>query len=210
MGLRRVAQWGMLDSHIRPIIDPPLNLAAKFLYDRGVTGNMVTFIGLGFGVLCFISLVFQWYGAAMAFVVLNRLMDGLDGAVARHSVPTDIGGYLDIVVDFIFYSGTVFFFAVGRPEDSLSAAFLIFSFMGTGASFLAYAIIAAKRGVETEHQGKKSFYYLSGLTEGTETIMVLLLICLFPSWFSWIAVGFGILCWLTTFARVKTTMDDFS
>lgn len=200
----------MLDSHIRPIIDPPLNAVAKMLHARGVTGNMVTSIGFGFAVLCFIALSLSWYGWAIAFIVLNRLMDGLDGPVARVSGASDIGGYLDIVADFIFYSGVVFFFALGAPDHALAAAFLIFSFMGTGASFLAYAIIAAKRGVETQHQGKKSFYYLSGLTEGAETIFVLLLMCLFPQWFSWMAVGFGVLCWVTTFGRVKTTMDDFA
>ncbi len=199
----------MLDSHIRPIIDPPLNALAKVLYSRGVTGNMLTFIGFGFALVCFLCLSFQWYGAAMVFIALNRLMDGLDGPVARQGAASDLGGYLDIVFDFIFYSGVIFFFAFGAPENALAAAFLIFSFMGTGASFLAYAIIAAKRGIETDHQGKKSFYYLSGIAEGTETIFVLLLICILPNWFIWIAVLYGILCWLTTFGRIKTTMDDF-
>src|SRR3546814_2984813 len=122
----------------------------------------------------------------------------LDGAVARHAGPSDLGGYLDIVLDFLFYSGVVFFFAVGRPDDALPAAFLIFSFVGTGASFLAFAALTAKRGITTAARGTKSIYYLGGLTEGTETIMLFGAICLFPDSFAWLAWIFGALCWLPT------------
>ncbi len=200
----------MFDSRLRPIIDPPLNKLAAALHAGGVRANMVTGIGFGFAVLSFVCLIFQSYNAAIVLIVLSRLMDGLDGPLARQSQATDIGGYFDIVADFIFYSGVVFFFALGRPDHALAAAFLIFSFMGTGTSFLAYAIIAAKRGVVSEHQGKKSFYYLSGITEGAETIATLVLICLLPDWFSQIAIFYGILCWLTTLGRVRAAMEDFS
>lgn len=200
----------MFDSRLRPIIDPPLNKLATALHARGVRANMVTGIGFGFAVLSFVCLIFQSYNAAIVLIVLSRLMDGLDGPLARQSQATDIGGYFDIVADFIFYSGVVFFFALGRPDHALAAAFLIFSFMGTGTSFLAYAIIAAKRGVVSEHQGKKSFYYLSGITEGAETIATLVLICLLPDWFSQIAIFYGILCWLTTLGRVRAAIADFS
>ncbi len=200
----------MLDSHLRPLIDPPLNAAAKILYNRGVTGTMLTAIGLAFAVLCFIALALAWYHWALFFIALNRLMDGLDGPVARvGGGASDLGGYFDIVADFIFYSGFVFFFAVGAPDHALAAAFLIFSFTGTGTSFLAYAILAAKRGEQTAQQGQKSFYYLSGLMEGAETILAFVLICLFPTWFSVIAVVFGFLCWATTLGRVRSTIARF-
>src|SRR5262245_40879495 len=136
-------------------------------------------------------------------------MDGLDGAVARRRGPTDLGGYLDIVLDFFFYAGVPFFFAVGRPEEALPAAFLAFSFVGTGGSFLAFAAIAAKRGLISQVRGRKSIYYLGGLTEGTETIALFLLICLVPAYFSWLAWGFGGLCWVTTASRVVAAVDAF-
>ena len=95
---------------------------------------------------------------------------------------TDLGGFLDIVLDFIVYAGLVFAFAVADPErNALAAAFLLFAFMGTGSSFLAFAIMAAKRGISSELRGRKSLYYLGGLTEGTETILFLVLACLLPS-----------------------------
>jgi phosphatidylglycerophosphate synthase len=126
----------------------------------------------------------------------------LDGAVARAVGPTDFGGFLDIVLDFIFYAMVPLSFAIYDPANALAAGFLIFSFLGTGVSFLAFAIMAEKRGFRDQKQGKKSFYYLGGLTEGGETIILLLALTLTPAWFVYYAVGFGILCWITTASRV--------
>ena len=100
--------------------------------------------------------------------LLNRVADGLDGAVARASMTTDFGGYLDIVCDFVFYSAIPFAFAVALPENAFASAFLIFSFIGTASSFLAFAILAEKHNISTEIRGKKAFYYLGGLTEGVK------------------------------------------
>ena len=176
----------MLDSYIRQHIDRPLNVIARILAKTGVSANMLTGIGFIFSLCAFAALVFQFYHLAVLFIVLSRLMDGLDGPLARQTQSTDLGGYLDIVSDFIFYSGIVFFFAVGRPDMALPAAFLIFSFMGTGSAFLAYAIFAAKHGINHDRQGKKAFFYVSGIAEGTESNIALILICLIPGYFAWI------------------------
>jgi phosphatidylglycerophosphate synthase len=148
----------------------------------------------------------------LALLLLNRLADGLDGAVARRGAGlTDRGGFLDIVLDFVLYSGIVFAFALADPaRNALPAAFLIFSFVGTGASFLAFAVMAAKRGIATEARGRKSLYYLGGLTEGAETIACLALFCLVPAAFPALAWGFGALCWLTTAVRVITSVRALS
>lgn len=199
----------MLDSIIRPHIDPPLNRLAAFFAKYNITANKLTAIGFGFGVGAFVALTLQIYWLALGFIVLNRLADGLDGPLARQTQATDLGGYFDIVSDFIFYSGVIFFFAVGRPEQALPAAFLIFSFMGTGSSFLAYAIIAAKHNVNHDKQGRKSFYYLKGITEGSETFALLVFICIFPDLFAWAAYIFGGLCWLTTLGRILQTAKSF-
>ena len=169
---------------------------------RGVTAAAVTLAGFAVGGLAMLALAAQHYGAALALILANRALDGLDGAVARHRGPTDFGGFLDIVSDFVVYAGIVFGFALGRPDMALPAAFLIFSFVGTGTSFLAFAIAAAHRGLETDARGTKSFYYLGGLTEATETTAVFAVMCLWPDGFAWLAYGFGALCWVTTATRV--------
>ena len=200
----------MLDASMRRLIDPPLDRIGRRLAGAGIAANTVTVAGFVVGLLAIPLLAAQWYGLALAAILVNRLADGLDGAVARHTSLTDFGGYLDIVCDFIVYSGVAFGFALARAENALPAAFLILSFVGTGSSFLAYAILAAKRGLSNETRGRKSLYYLGGLTEGTETIAVFTAFCLFPDAFPVLAYIFGALCWLTTAARVAAARRSFA
>ncbi len=200
----------MLDHVMRPLIDRPLDRIGSALAKAGLSANGVTLIGFAMGVGAMGALALQIYWAALVLIGLNRLMDGLDGAVARQSGGgSDFGGFLDIVLDFIVYAGVIFAFAVGRPEHALVAAFLVFSYMGTGASFLAYAIIAAKREMSTEARGRKAFYFLGGLAEGTETALVMAAICIVPDWFPWIAIGYGVVCWLTTLGRIVAARAAF-
>ncbi len=78
---------------------------------------------------------------------------------------------------------------------------LLFAFIGTGSSF-RFAALAAKHQIDNPGYAHKSFYYLGGLTEGSETILLFVLSCLFPACFPWFAWVFGALCWMTTFTRV--------
>jgi phosphatidylglycerophosphate synthase len=191
----------MLDAALRPLIDPPLaKLAGRFIA-AGFSANAVTLTGFAVGLLAIPALAAEWYWLALILILLNRLADGIDGAIARRLGSTDLGGYLDILCDFIFYAAVPLGFALARPENGAAAAFLIFSFVGTGSSFLAYAAIAAKRGLESPRHGQKTIYYLGGLTEGTETIIAFVLFCLTPGSFAAIAVMFGALCWITTLFR---------
>lgn len=199
----------MFDAALRRVVDPPLNAAGRVIARLGISANAVTLAGFVVGLGAVPALATEQYALALSLIVANRLADGLDGAVARAAGPSDLGGYLDIVLDFIFYSAVVFGVALGRPDEAVFAAFLIFSFIGTGASFLAYAIIAAKRGVTTETRGAKSIFYLGGLTEGAETIVCLMAICLFPDYFPWIAGVFGVMCWITTASRIGQAVVSF-
>ncbi|MFO1068493.1 MAG: CDP-alcohol phosphatidyltransferase family protein [Geminicoccaceae bacterium] len=193
----------MFDAALRPLIDPPLDRLAGAVDRLGIGANAITVGGFIVGVAAAVLVALDQHLLALAGLLANRALDGLDGAVARRRGITDFGGYLDIVLDFLFYAGFVFAFAVADPgRNALAAAFLILAFVGTGSSFLAFAIMAARRGIETSARGKKSLYYLGGLTEGTETIGVFVLFCLLPAWFAAIAVLFGILCCLTTVSRI--------
>jgi phosphatidylglycerophosphate synthase len=199
----------MLDARLRQLIAPVVDRIGAALARRGVGANAVTVSGFLIGVAAWGALSVRAYYLATALILANRVADGLDGAVARRSGLTDLGGYLDIVLDFLFYAGVPFFFAVGQPEAALPAAFLIFSFVGTGASFLAFAVIAAKRGLTTPSYGQKSIYYLGGLTEGAETIGLFVLIGLLPEHFGLLAWTFGGLCWLTTATRIAAAVEAF-
>ena len=196
----------MLDSYIRPIIDPVLEQVGQKASDTGLTANQITVAGFLLGLCMIPAIATEHYGLALTLLLANRIMDGVDGAVARIQGPTDLGAYLDIVLDFIIYSAVVFGFCLDQPENAIFGAFLIFSFIGSGTSFLAFAILAEKRKLSSEAQGKKSIYYLSGIAEGFETIVVLALMCLFPQHFWLLALGFGFICWLSTGGRIAQTV----
>lgn len=199
----------MLDQYVRPVIDPPLNYFGKKLFELGISADIMTIIGFVFGIFAMICIVFHQYELAAVLIFLNRLSDGLDGAIARSSQLTDFGGFLDIVCDFIIYSGVIFVFGLSDSEKLFYACFLIFSFIGPITSFLAYAIIASKRRVITDKRGKKSFYYLGGICEGTETAFLLILCCLLPEYFSIICIVYGVMCWITTLGRIWNAWTDF-
>ena len=200
----------MFDAQIRPLMNRLLNPVGMRLATRGVTANHVTIIGVLTGLAAAVGVAFQFFDIAFWLILLSRFADGLDGAVARASVTTDFGGYLDIVCDFVFYSSIPFAFALAQPENALASAFLVFSFIGTGSSFLAFAILAEKHNISTEIRGKKAFYYLGGLTEGAETILLLLAMVIWPSYFIFLAFGFGLLCWVTTITRIYAAYRQFN
>jgi phosphatidylglycerophosphate synthase len=192
----------MLDPIVRRLIDPPLDRAGAWLARGGASANLLTGTGLLVGLLAVPLLATQHYAWALAAILANRLLDGLDGAVARRSALTDFGGYFDIVADMVFYGATVLGFALADPANALWAALLLTGFMGTSASFLAWAAVAARRGETTEVRGKKSIYYSAGLVEGTETVLFFVAMCLWPAAFAWLAAVFAALCLWTTIARL--------
>ena len=193
----------MLDATLRKLIDPPLNAVGTSLARRGVWANLVTIIGLALGLIAAGFVTVDAHALALVFILLSRIADGLDGAIARASQKTDFGGYLDITCDFLFYGAIPMAFVIADPSvNGAAGAILLTSFYFNGASFLGYAILAEKRGLETAAQGVKSLYFSNGLLEGTETIGFFVLLCLFPASFPLLALIFGALCFLTGALRL--------
>jgi len=201
----------MLDGLMRGVIDAPLNSGGRWLAARGASANAVTLVGLGLGLVAAGMLAFGLSGILVALPLLaSRLADGLDGAVARARGKSDFGGYLDIVCDFAFYGAIPLAFVLRDPAlNGAAGAFLLCAFYINGASFLGYAILAAKRGMETKSRGEKSLYFTAGLLEGTETILFFLLIVLWPGLFVPAAWVFGALCLVTATARVLLAARTF-
>jgi len=193
----------MLDRWALPLVKKPLHRGACFLHHCGIKADQVTLTGFIVGIFSLPALAANWYGVALLCVVLNRLADGLDGELARLDGPTDAGGFLDIVLDFIFYGAVIYGFALADPgRNSLAAATLLFVFIGTGTSFLTFAIMAERRGIENIVYPSKGIFYLGGLAEGTETLFFLIAFCLFPDYFVWLAYCFVTVCLVTVLSRV--------
>ena len=199
----------MLDKTARRVIDPLLDAVAAPIVAMRIPANAISVVGFLFGAAACVAIAIRYYPVGMALILLNRLADGLDGCVARRTAATDLGGFLDIVFDMIFYSGVPFAFAVADPSRWLPAAFLIYSFVGTGSSFLAWAAISEKRRIASGNESRKSFVYSAGLMEGTETVLFFFLICLLPQHFVLLAWTFGILCWVTTALRIAAAIREF-
>ena len=193
----------MIDRYLIPPLHKLLDKPAELLVNRAVTANQVTLVGFALGLLALPLLAAGAFELALIAILLNRLADGLDGAVARRTRTTDAGGFLDIVLDFIFYQAVVVGFILSSPHEHLLAGlFLMLSFVGTGTSFLAFAVQASKRGLNNPHYPNKSMYYMGGLAEGFETFAVFILLCLLPQHFVMIAWLFGTVCWVTTVTRI--------
>lgn len=192
----------MIDRFVLPVQARLLRPIATWVVRRGVSADTITLVGFAIGLLAAPLIATGRFEAALAAILVNRMLDGLDGAVARLNGPTDRGAYIDIVFDFFFYATVPLGFAFFDPvRNGLSATALTVSFVGTGSSFLAFAAIAAKRGLTAAAYPDKGLYFLGGLAEGTETIMVLVAMCIWPSHFPGIALAFGVACIVTSVFR---------
>lgn len=201
----------MFDAALRKRIDPTLDRIGQALARRGATANAITLLGLALGLAAALAIGLGAPLAGLALLVLSRLADGLDGAVARATRTTDFGGYLDITCDFLFYGAVPLGFAFLNPsENALAAAVLLLSFYANGASFLGFAILAEKRGMTTTARGIKNLFFSGGLLEGSETIAFFVLLCILPGTFVPLAWIFAGLCFATAVARVIHARQIFT
>jgi phosphatidylglycerophosphate synthase len=194
----------MLDASITPAIKVVLMPLVKLLDHTKVTPNQLTMTGFAIGLLAIPFLALQWWYLALTVILCNRILDGLDGALARYQgSSSSAGGFLDICLDFLFYAAVPVGFALGdTAQNALPAAILLAVFIGTGSSFLAFAIPAEKYQLVKPQFEYKSFYYLHGLTEGTETVLIFIAFCIWPEHFPWLAYGFAIAASITVFTRI--------
>jgi phosphatidylglycerophosphate synthase len=201
----------MLDRFVTALIRPAVGVAARALVHARIGANSLTLVGFGIGLVAAFLIAGHTYYAGAAAIFASRLCDALDGAVARLTQATDAGGFLDIALDFVFYASIPLAFAVANPaHNALAAAVLLAAFMGTGTSFLAFAVIAAKRGITSLDYPDKSFYFLGGLTEATETLAFFAAMCVWPQHFATLAYVFAALCVITTGTRIWWGWRTFS
>ncbi len=200
----------MFDRPAQALIRPALQAVAAVLVRRGVGADQVSWAGFALGMAAAACVAVQQPLAGLALLLASRLADGLDGAVARLTRPTDRGAFLDITLDFLFYASIPLAFALADPAaNALAAAVLLAAFIGTGSSFLAFAVLAERRGLQNLNYPEKGLYYLGGLTEAGETLACFAAMCLWPAAFAPLALGFAALCGLTTVARLVAGWHAF-
>jgi phosphatidylglycerophosphate synthase len=200
----------MLDRPAIELLHPAMQRGAHLLHRWGVRANSVTWTGFGLGLVAAVFIASGAYGIGLVLILVSRVCDGLDGALARLTQPTDRGAFLDVALDFIFYASIPLAFAVANPaEHALPAAALLAAFIGTGSSFLAYAVFAERRGLSSDLYPHKGIFYLGGLTEASETLICFALMCVLPAQFAVWAYGFAFLCFLTIVTRLIAGWRSF-
>ena len=197
----------MIDRPLTNLIKPCIDGAAGRLIQLGLRADALTLTGFAIGLVSSGLIANGYFLSSLALLLMSRAFDALDGAVARLTIPTDRGGFLDITLDFIFYASVPLAFAIHNPAaNALAATTLLFGFMGTASSFLAYASLAAKRG--DLPSPSKAIRYLGGLTEAFETLLCFALMCFMPERFAMLAYGFTVLCGITTLTRLYAGWRD--
>ncbi len=193
----------MLDGVVRKLIEPPLDHMGKALARAGFSANALTLAGVLVGLGGAVLIAFEYYGPALVLILLSRLADGLDGAVARATQTSDFGGYFDIVADFLFYGAVPLGFAFADPQqNALVCAVLLLAFYFNGASFLGYAILAERQNLKSEARGQKNLFFTAGLLEGTETIGFFVILLVWPGQFALFGAIFAALTFVTALARL--------
>jgi phosphatidylglycerophosphate synthase len=201
----------MLDKTALSLSKKLLTALAQQLAARNISANTISAVGFIIGVTAVPLIISGFYDWAIAAILFNRVADGIDGTVARLTKPTDQGAFLDISLDFLFYSSIPLAFAIADPDNNaLAASLLLYCFVGTGSTFLAYAILAEKRALKSVIYPHKGFYYLGGLTEASETITFFVLMCLFPDNFALLAYLFSAACLITIITRLVAGYYSFA
>jgi phosphatidylglycerophosphate synthase len=185
----------MLDAPLRKLIDPPLARMAAGLIALGVSADALTVAGFVLGLAALPDIATRHYWTGLALIFLSRLFDGLDGAVARRTRSTELGAYLDAALDFILDASVPFAFALADPGRALAALFLLFGFVASGSTFLAFA--ATRRGPAAGPVG---------LSDASQTTIAFALACVFPDWFGVVAYVLGVSCFVTAGARVAAAV----
>lgn len=199
----------MLDKPLQTALTPALRWLAAGLLRAGWTANRLTVAGFIVGLGGAWAISQQAFVLGWVLILTSRLLDGLDGAVARLTQPTERGAFLDITLDFLFYASIPLAFAWADPaQNALAAATLLACFIGTGSSFLAFAATAGAPGQQIAsiktHALPKGLVMLGGLTEASETLLAFSLMCLWPQHFSVWAYGFSAMCMFTIVTRLVT------
>lgn len=191
----------MLDVLLRGWIDRPMAVLARRLTPLAVRADWVTLAG---AVIAFAGLILIGRGlylAGLAAIILNRIFDGLDGAVARATRTTDTGAYIDAVFDTMFYASVPFAFGLADPARAVAASFLIFGSMAAGASAWIFMAFAQKAG--------QASIPIASVTESLVMVLGFAIACVFPPYFSIIAYVLGFAAFIVGGVRIAAAVNTF-
>lgn len=198
----------MLDQALRARLGPTLDRAAGPLAARGISPSALTGVGLLAGIGACVCVATGLWAAALALWLLNRLLDGLDGPVARRHHATELGGLLDFVADFVVYAGFVVGVAIAHPDARLACVALLATYLVNNVALLSFSSVIERHRLPLGDE--RSLRLLPGLAEGAETIVVYALFCLLPGDSAVIAWAFAVVVAVTAGQRVQQAVTTLN
>ncbi|NYF16845.1 phosphatidylglycerophosphate synthase [Microbacterium sp. AK009] len=201
----------MLDAALRPRLARPLEALTALLDRPGITPDRLTVAGLALGLGSAAAASFQLWAAALVLWLVSRVVDGLDGTLARRRAVargdaesgTHAGGFLDIAADFVVYGATVVGVAIGATAGGAPwwpFLLVLLTYYINGTAFLAFSSIAERAGRRIDDG--RSLSFLGGLAEATETIAVHALWLILPFWAAEIAVVWAVIVGVSATQRI--------
>ena len=193
----------MRDSVLRQKKDQLLTPVVRQLF-ANVHPNTLSWISLGVGLLSVAAIVNQMYWIGLVLWLGNRTLDGLDGLVARiYDKQSDLGGYIDLVLDFVIYLTVPigFVFVNQTPTNLWALIFLFAAYVINLLSWTTLSAILEKRRVGAGER-LTSIEMPTGLIEGAETILFYTLFYLLPGYIAYLFVIMGLLVLFTAGQRI--------
>ena len=139
---------------------------------------------------------------AVGLWLLNRLIDGLDGTLARQQGrQSDLGGYIDLLADFVVYAAVPVGLAVHHDSRAawVAVCVLLASFYVNTISWSYLSAIAERRRAMAADR-LTSIELPGGLVEGAETVVFFTAMLLLPTWTP-------VLCWVMAVAVAVTILQ---
>jgi len=190
----------MLDASIRRLAAPSLDGVARSLARTGLGPDVVTLAAFLIGVLSVLFYAFGLYAGGLVFFVLNRFLDGLDGAVAQRSGASERGEFLDASLSWLVLAAIPFAFVLNAPLGALAASFMILGLLFVVTTELgARHILSGRRPADVVPA-----WFI--LVEKSETALVIVIMTLLPWAFSVFAYLFGILCFVSGGLRIAAAL----
>ncbi len=144
------------------------------------------------------------WALALGLWLANRLLDGLDGPLARRRGATELGGLLDFVADFVVYAGFVVAVAIAHRSARLACVVLLASYLVNIVALLSFSSLVER--LRLEFGDERSLRLTTGLAQGAETIVAYVLFCVIPSASQTIAWTFAAVVAVTAAQRVLAAM----
>ncbi len=168
-------------------------LAQRFF--ASVSPNLISVVALIPGLLSAAAIYQGELAWGLGFWLLNRLLDGLDGVVARiHEKQSDFGGYLDLLLDYVIYLAIPIAFAAAQPTAAhiWTLIALLASYQINSLSWTLLSSLLEKRQLAPASR-VTSIAMPAGLIEGAETVAFYTLFYFLSAQIPWL---FGVMAML--------------